>query len=69
MYIIYRVNSANVQENIIVIRPCRLQCRRGSFTSEDHVGFAVNKVVDLTGADFCNITSIFPCQYHSTNGQ
>ena len=58
-----------VQKNIIVIGPCRLPRRRGSFTREDHVGFVVDKVVGLTGAEFCKITSIFPCQYHSTSAQ
>jgi len=58
-----------VQDNIIVIMPCRLPLRRGSFTSEDHVGFVVDKVVGLTGADFCKITSIFPCQYNFTSSQ
>ena len=63
------IRLIEVQENVIVIRPCLLLRRPGSFTKEDHVGFVVDKVVGLTGADFCKITSIFPCQYHSTNAQ
>ena len=49
-----------VQENITVIRSCLLPRRRGSFTREDHVGFVVDKVVGLTGADFLRLLRFSP---------